>query len=116
MDKFEQEIKSAYLECKKATTKLNKKSLILGEVLTKEIPRAEIACELGKLFYMQHKFVEAIYWFEYALKQPISENEFIVLRCYDLIPIKYLYKCNKKLNKTNEMLYYKKMLHLIRPK
>ena len=60
MDKFEQEIKSAYLECKKATTKLNKKSLILGEVLTKEIPRAEIACELGKLFYMQHKFVEAI--------------------------------------------------------
>lgn len=114
MDKIEQKIKWAYNFCKNNYIHIEKKSKILGEVLTYEIPRAETACELGKLFYQKKKYTDAIYWFEYALKKPISDNEFVILRCYDLIPIKYLYKCNKKLSNESQMLYYKKMLQILK--
>ncbi len=60
-----------------------------------DVPRAEICCELGRLFMEEHLYKQAIFWYEQALLVERKEKEgaFVEEDCYGFLPCIQLCVC-----------------------
>lgn len=82
-----------------------------------DTPRAEICCELGKLFAETSRLQQAIYWYEQAAEQtPQEESGGFVLRdCYDYIPYVQLCVCYDQLGNHEKAYTYHTLAKALKP-
>lgn len=73
--------------------------LILFRSFLYDTPRAEICCDIGKVFLDKREFVSAAYWYEKALEADREKRTggFILPDCYDYIPYIQLTVCYDRL-------------------
>ncbi|MGI5899368.1 MAG: glycosyltransferase [Christensenellales bacterium] len=59
-------------------------------------PRAELCCDIGKHFFEQNSYKQAIYWYSRALESKIDDQScaFIMPECYGYIPAIQLSLCH----------------------
>lgn len=64
-----------------------------------DMPRAEICCELGKLFMEEKKYQCAIYWYGIALTRPYQPDTgaFVQAECYGYLPAIQICVCFDRL-------------------
>jgi glycosyltransferase involved in cell wall biosynthesis len=71
-------------------------------------PRAEICCDIGKMFFLEGKWRNAIGWYEIALS--LDPDDFQTAQrepqCYDVVPLSHLCACHQKLGDLRKALYY----------
>ncbi len=80
-------------------------------------PRAEICCEIGYIKMAEHKYREAIFWYELALKlkYPIQNGGFSSVDCYGYIPYMQLCVCYDKLGNLQKACEYNDKAGSIKP-
>ena len=63
--------------------------------LTLDIPRAEICCEIGKIFLERSWYRQAAYWYGQALTAPSEKKKggFFMTECHGFVPYKQLCVC-----------------------
>lgn len=68
---------------------------ILFQTFSFDFPRAEICCEIGKIFLSEKKYSISAFWYELALKIPMNEKSggFISRDCYGYTPYIQLCVC-----------------------
>lgn len=81
------------------------------------LPRAEICCDIGKYFFENHSYAEAIYWYEEALsKKPIPFNGgFVFPDCYDFIPYIQLCVLYYKIGNIEQAILFNEKASAIKP-
>lgn len=80
-------------------------------------PRAEICCELGRLFLEKTEYANAVFWYESALrcKRCDTTGGFILPECYDYIPYLQLCVCWYRLGQTDIAKKYNEKAGQVRP-
>ena len=92
------------------------------EMLTKtfqyDIPRADICCEIGKIFMDLNKYEVAAFWYETALKSQKNEKNggFILNDCYGYLPCIQLCVCYYKLGDIEKSKLYNEKAGEFKPK
>lgn len=83
-----------------------------------DLPRAEVCCEIGKLFMKQNKYQFAAYWYETALslKSNIKSGAFCDMDSYGYIPCIQLCVCYDKMKNYTKAEYYNTLAGSFRPK
>ena len=91
--------------------------LSLFESFVYDRPRAEICCEIGKLFCNQKRYREAIFWYETASSCSKEERTggFIENDCYDFIPYLQLCVCYDHLGDHQKAAEYNEKAGAIKP-
>ena len=79
------------------------------------LPRAEICCEIGKLFFEKENFTEAIFWYQAAISAPVSTGGFIEPDCHDYIPYLQLCVCYDRIGNLSKAAAYNERAGRIRP-
>ena len=83
-----------------------------------DLPRAEILCDIGRIFIKREKYREAVFWYELALGHEKDEKSgsFINLDCYGYIPAIQLCICWDRLGNIEKAKYYNDLAGKYRPK
>ncbi len=89
----------------------------LLRIMSFDLPRAELCCEIGKYFLEHGNFHNAVYWYETALKLPKNEYSggFIVPDCYDYIPLLQLCVCYDKMGDRQKAKEYNERAGVCKP-
>jgi glycosyltransferase involved in cell wall biosynthesis len=80
-------------------------------------PRAEICCEVGKLFYAKKNYKVSIEWYKYAFEKDVN-NYLACYRsndCYDIVPAIHLCACYEALGDRKKALYYHELTKQFNP-
>ena len=113
------DIIGACLICGKCYEKLEqpKKALeYLLHSLQYDVPNPEICCEIGSIFLEQQQYLQAIFWYETAMKTGTeSFLGFHVQECCDFIPALQLCVCYDKLGDISTAAAYNEIAGSIRP-
>lgn len=80
-----------------------------------DMPRAEVCCELGRLFFEEKQWSEAIVWYKAALDAPYPSAGFTQADCHDYIPYLQLCVCYDRLGNLREAHAYNEKAGRIRP-
>ncbi|WP_404815176.1 tetratricopeptide repeat-containing glycosyltransferase family 2 protein [Ructibacterium gallinarum] len=82
-----------------------------------DTPRAEICCELGRLFMEDNQFRLAAYWYETALGCPYQADRggFIRTECYGYLPSIQLCVCYDRLGDTKRAEAYNELAGKYQP-
>ena len=90
---------------------------VLFQSFQYDLPRAEICCDIGKLFLSRHKYDQAIYWYQKALevKKDDRRGGFLLLDCYDYIPYIQLCVCYDRLGDRINAVRYNELAGECRP-
>jgi len=82
-----------------------------------DLPRAEICCDIGKIFLGKHRYEQAIFWYQKALEAGKDEQRggFLLLDCYDYIPYIQLCVCYDRLGKREEARLYNEKAGACKP-
>lgn len=82
-----------------------------------DLPRAEICCELGKLFLESSQLDRAIYWYQQALSQTPQEQSggFVLKDCYGFIPYVQLCVCYDRLGEHDQAFAYHNLAKALKP-
>ncbi len=100
--------------------KLNKKKdaikALLGSFLY-DAPRAEVCCEIGKLFLEGDSLNQAVYWYKQALllKPEVKSGGFVLEDCYGYIPYVQLCVCYDRLGNREKAFEYHKLAMALKP-
>lgn len=82
-------------------------------------PRAEVCCEIGRLFMERQEYTSAIYWYEAACQcnpeQAEASGAFVSPECYDFIPFMELCVCWDRLGDHQKAYSYHKKAQELRP-
>ncbi|MCU6763313.1 SPBc2 prophage-derived glycosyltransferase SunS [uncultured Roseburia sp.] len=80
-------------------------------------PRAEICCEIGRIFIEQKKYNQAVYWYRQALnaRRNPDNGAFMQQDCYDYIPNIQLCVCYDRLGRYEEAFKYHEKSMKIKP-
>jgi glycosyltransferase involved in cell wall biosynthesis len=73
-----------------------------------DVPRAEICCEIGKIFLNNAQYPMAIYWYQTALecKRQDEAGGFVQEDCYGYIPYLQLCVCYDRIGQTEKAREY----------
>lgn len=90
---------------------------ILFRSFVYDSPRAEICCEIGKLFMEKQQFVQAAYWYECArgCERDDSRGGFTSADCYTYIPCIQLCVCYDRLGSREKACEYNELAALYKP-
>lgn len=82
-----------------------------------DVPRAEICCELGRVFLESQQLSQAIYWYQRALDQTPREESggFVLKDCYDYIPYVQLCVCYDRLGEHEKAFSYHQLAKALKP-
>ena len=82
-----------------------------------DTPRAEICCEIGRLFMSENNYRLAAYWYEFALKIPRNDagGGFVSEDCYGYLPCIQLCVCYDRLGERKKAEEYNKLAGSYRP-
>lgn len=82
-----------------------------------DVPRAEICCELGRLFLANGQTLQAVYWYQQALTQTPHEESggFVLKDCYDYIPYVQLCVCYDRLGEHDKAFAYHQLAQTLKP-
>lgn len=82
-----------------------------------DTPRAEICCELGRLFMEESNYLHAAYWYETALNRPYRPDSgaFVQADCYGYLPCIQLCVCYDRLGEQDRAAAYNELAGKYRP-
>lgn len=82
-----------------------------------DMPRSELLCEIGNIFYNQGSLNQAIYWYQRALENEVKETKggFIRKDCYDFVPYIQLCVCYDKLGDISKAKMYNELAGKLKP-
>ena len=82
-----------------------------------DIPRAEICCEIGKIFFMEQNFSLAAYWYHQALLAPDNKQNggFYLPDCHNFIPFLQLCVCLDKFGMHQEAFEFHRKTKALKP-
>lgn len=71
-------------------------------------PRAELCCELGRLFFEDEQLANAIFWYESALLLPYRPDSggFVRTDCYGFLPCIWLCVCYDRMGDRERAAFY----------
>jgi len=83
-----------------------------------DLPRAEICCDIGKIFMNQKNYQTAVFWYQSALNAPFPDEHggFSVPDCHDYIPYMQLCVCYDRMGNISEARSYNNKAGRIKPK
>lgn len=95
----------------------NKAKEILFKSFVYDLPRSEILCEIGNLYFEENNFNSAIFYYNLATIQPINKNSlsFVKTDCYDYIPYLQMCVCYFYLNDFEKSYYYNNLAKKVKP-
>ena len=90
---------------------------ILFYSFTMDVPRAEICCEIGKLFVEKQEYLTAAYWYQQALLAPRKKKNggFYIADSHDFIPIIQMCVCLDKAGRHREAFEFHKKARALKP-
>lgn len=79
-------------------------------------PRAEICCEIGRIFLSREQYSLAVFWYEQALRCRPEENQgFLKQDCYHFIPYMQLCVCYDRMGDTARAKEYNEKAGALKP-
>ena len=79
-------------------------------------PRAEICCEIGRIFLSREQYSLAVFWYEQALRCRPEENQgFLKQDCYRFIPYMQLCVCYDRMGDTARAKEYNEKAGALKP-
>ena len=80
-------------------------------------PRAEICCDIGKIFMNQKNYQTAVFWYQSALEAPFPDENggFSVPDCHDYIPYMQLCVCYDRMGNISKARSYNNRAGRIKP-
>ena len=90
---------------------------ILFHSFMSDIPRAEICCEIGKIFFMKQNFSMAAHWYHQALLAPDNSQNggFYIPDCHNFIPFLQLCVCLDKSGMHKEAFEFHRKARTLKP-
>ena len=90
---------------------------ILFYSFTMDVPRAEICCEIGRLFMEKKEYVTAAYWYQQALLAPRKKKNggFYIADSHDFIPAIQMCVCLDKAGRHREAFEFHKKARVLKP-
>lgn len=84
---------------------------------TMDVPRAEICCEIGRLFMEKREYVTAAYWYQQALLAPRKKKNggFYIADSHDFIPAIQMCVCLDKAGRHREAFEFHKKARVLKP-
>ena len=78
--------------------------------LTLDIPRAEICCEIGKIFLERSWYRQAAYWYGQALTAPSEKKKggFFMTECHGFVPYMQLCVCYDRMGCHEQAFFFHK--------
>ncbi len=78
--------------------------------LTMDVPRAEICCEIGKIFLERELYRQAAYWYGQALTVPSDKKKggFFMADCHGFVPYMQLCVCYDRLGCQEQAFFFHK--------
>ena len=82
-----------------------------------DLPRAEICCEIGRLYFDRQDWHRAIFWYNLATTRPRDDRTggFIQPDCYDFIPYLQLCVCYDRLGEWEQAREYHRRAARLKP-
>ena len=82
-----------------------------------DVPRAEICCEIGRLFMEKREYVTAAYWYQQALLAPRKKKNggFYIADSHDFIPAIQMCVCLDKAGRHREAFEFHKKARVLKP-
>ena len=90
---------------------------ILFYSFTMDVPRAEICCEIGRLFMEKREYVTAAYWYQQAFLAPRKKKNggFYIADSHDFIPAIQMCVCLDKAGRHREAFEFHKKARVLKP-
>ena len=78
--------------------------------LTMDVPRAEICCEVGKIFLERELYRQAAYWYGQALTVPTDKKKggFFMAECHGFVPYMQLCVCYDRMGCPEQAFFFHK--------
>lgn len=91
---------------------------MLLKALAFRTPGAELCCDIGKHFYDQKKWEQAIFWYECAVRAKPDERSggFVNWDCYGYLPCLQLSVCYQRIGQIEKALEYHDLVGKYKPK
>lgn len=104
-------------DCCKATGDVSGALQALMQAFQYDLPRAEICCKIGGLFFQEEAYPMAIFWYQLALTRPKEEqgNGFCDLDCYGFLPCIQLCVCYDRIGDYEKAEAYNRKAGEYRP-
>ena len=103
-------------DCHKKLGNENKRISALFKSFEYAPPRPVILCEIGDWFISKSDYVQAIFWFDLAVKQRDSQKDGFILPDYgDFIPYMWLCYCYDRLGMTEKAEFYNNLAGKLKP-
>ena len=85
--------------------------------LTMDVPRAEICCEVGKIFLERELPRQAAYWYGQALTVPSDKKKcgFFMAECHGFVPYMQLCVCYDKMGCPEQAFFFHKKAKGLKP-
>ena len=85
--------------------------------LTMDVPRAEICCEVGKIFLERELPRQAGYWYGQALTVPSDKKKcgFFMAECHGFVPYMQLCVCYDKMGCPEQAFFFHKKAKGLKP-
>lgn len=82
--------------------------MVLFQSFQYDLPRAEICCDIGKLFMGEEEYYQAIFWYQKALavRADPYRGGFLLLDCYDYLPYIQLCVCYDQIGDREKARMY----------
>lgn len=82
-----------------------------------DVPRAEILCKIGDIFFSKNKYVQAIYWYKQATlcEMNLKSGAFVLADYYGFIPYLQLCVCYSRLSDMKKAKEYNDLAIAIKP-
>lgn len=113
-------------DCIGACLQLSSCYLVLGETAAAftalfrsfgyDRPRAEVCCEIGRLYMTQKRWEDAIFWYEMAIAAPLRTKGFSQPDYYDYVPYMQICVCHDRLGNVRLARAYNEKAGRIKPK
>ena len=89
---------------------------ILFYSFTMDVPRAEICCEIGRLFMEKKEYVTAAYWYQQAFLAPRKKKNggFYIADSHDFIPAIQMCVCLDKAGRHREAFEFHKKARVLK--
>ena len=82
-------------------------------------PRAEVCCEIGRMYMEKEEYASAIYWYEAACRCSLEDAQasgaFVFPECYTFIPYMELCVCWDRLGDHKKAFSYHQKAKILRP-
>lgn len=82
-----------------------------------DVPRAEILCKIGDIFFIKNKYIQAIHWYKQATmcEMNLKSGAFVMADYYGFIPYLQLCVCHSRLNDLKKAKEYNDLAIAIKP-